>query len=134
MRQLDGREQLHEVLEHLSGEPLAAGFNKRDRALCGVDSPLRGFIADASFATACFLSPFLESRHASILLLIEARRETGRAGSVSFGVGEQVLSKKPPLVILSPPGEPSVIFPMTEGSHFVSDLPAQEALAPPQKE
>jgi hypothetical protein len=45
-------------------------YSKHDRALCGVDSPLCGFIADAGFATACFLSPFLESRHASILSLI----------------------------------------------------------------
>ena len=80
MRQCDGREQFQEVLEHLSGEPLAAGFSKNDRALCGIDSPLRGFIADAGFATACFLSPFLEARHASILSLIEARRERGRGG------------------------------------------------------
>jgi hypothetical protein len=31
-----------------------------DRALCGVDSPLLGFIADAGFATAWFPSSFLE--------------------------------------------------------------------------
>ena len=42
-------------------------------------------------------------------------------------------SKKPLLVILSPPGEPSVVFPMTEGSHFVSDLPAQEAFSSPKR-
>jgi aspartyl-tRNA(Asn)/glutamyl-tRNA(Gln) amidotransferase subunit A len=80
MRHCDGREQFKEVLERLSGEPLAAGFSKHDRALCGVNSPLRGFIADAGFATACLLSPFLESRHASILSLVETRRETCRGG------------------------------------------------------
>jgi hypothetical protein len=58
-----------------------------DRALCGVDSPLRGFIADASFSLACFLSPFLESSHASIISLMEVRRETGRPSASRHGRG-----------------------------------------------
>jgi hypothetical protein len=45
------------------------------------------FYCGRSFSLACFLSPFLESSHASIISLMEVRRETGRPSASRHGRG-----------------------------------------------